>query len=60
MTEITQTILILIILAGHVKLYFDTGYTVPPELKKYYVDMPFGYAELWDNGKFVKYLDLRQ
>ena len=60
MVEITQAILILIILAGHVKLYFDTGYIVPPELKKYYVDMPFGYAELWDNGKFVGYIDLRQ
>lgn len=60
MIELVQITLILIIVAGHVKLYIDTGYQVPPELKKYYEDVPFGYAEFWDNGKFIKYIDLRQ
>lgn len=60
MIEFIDTLFILLFLVGHVKLYIDTGYRVPPELKKYYQDMPFGYAELWDNGKFVKYIDLRQ
>ena len=60
MTEIAQIILILIITYGHVKLYIDTGYQVPPELKGYYVDKPFGYAAFFDNGKFVNHIDLRQ
>jgi hypothetical protein len=60
MTEITQVLLILIIFAGHVKLYIDTGYQIPPELEKYYEEMPVGFAAFYDNGKFVKYLDLRQ
>lgn len=59
MTEIVQVILILIILAGHVKLYIDTGYQIPPELQKYYETIPPGHAALYDNGKFICYLDLR-
>lgn len=59
MIKITQTILILIILAAHVKLYIDTGYEVPPELKIYYDVMPPGHAAFYDNGKFIKYIDLR-
>lgn len=59
MLELYQITLILIILAGHVKLYIDTGYQVPPELKKYYETLPPGHAALYDNGIFVCYLDLR-
>ena len=59
MTELIQTLLILIIAYGHVKLYLDTGNQIPPELKKYYQAMPHGFAEFWDNGKFVSYIDLR-
>jgi len=59
MTELIQTLLILLIAYGHVKLYIDTGRQIPDDLRKYYVDMPYGFAELWDNGKFVCYLDLR-
>lgn len=59
MTEFVQVTLILIILAGHVKLYFDTGYIVPPELQVYYEVMPPGHAAFYDNGKFIKYIDLR-
>jgi hypothetical protein len=59
MIETIQTILILIIFAGHVKLAIDTVPQPPPELKKYYHKMPYGFAEFWDNGKFVGYIDLR-
>jgi hypothetical protein len=59
MTELIQTLLILIILYGHIKLYIDTAESFPPDLEKYYVNMPYGFAELWDNGKFIKYIDLR-
>jgi len=58
--EFIQVTLILIILAGHVKLYIDTGYLLPPELEKYYEEMPVGFAAFYDNGKFVKYIDLKQ
>ena len=46
-------------LAAHVKLYIDTGYQVPDELKIYYDVMPAGHAAFYDNGKFIKYIDLR-
>ena len=59
MIELVQVLLILLIAFGHVKLYLETAVTIPPELKKYYQAMPHGFAEFWDNGKFVSYIDLR-
>lgn len=59
MRETIQIALLLVILAAHIKLYIDTGYQVPAELKIYYDVMPPGHAAFYDNGKFIKYIDLR-
>lgn len=51
MIELAQILLIAVICLGHVKLAYDQTFA-PVEGRQ-------GFAELWVNGRFVKYLDLR-
>lgn len=60
MTEFLQISLIAIVALGHIKLYLDDGVVLPLSPVKYNHRVPYGFAELWDSGLFVKYIDLRQ
>ena len=62
MTQLIQIALIALIAYGHIKLYIDGGASVTPAKNLVHYDnrRPYGFAAFFDNGKFIKYLDLRQ
>ena len=51
MIEFTQILLILAVVAGHVKLACEPSLNL--------VERRQGFAEFWVGGRFVKYIDLR-
>jgi len=58
MIELARFSLFALIAYGHIKLYFDDGKRLSPV--KFNNRRPYGFAEFWDGGRFVSYIDLRQ
>jgi len=56
MDKLLAFLMISLILYGHITLLIEGHVELAPKLTQY---RPYGFASLWIDGRFIKYLDLR-